>query len=277
MRKFTFALSMIMMLLSFNITVTANESAVPISIFINDQLILTDSDPVILNSTTFVPIRFIAEAFAVEKILWNEEEESVVMLSGDKNIKFYINQSVAYINDEEYQLEAAPIILNNRSMVPIRFIAENLDCVVEWDSYTSSVLITKELESSEVYLPAEGNNYSQEDILWLSRIVHVEAFDLSPEGKLAIANVVINRMDSPIFPNTIYGVIFDNSYTVQFPPAYKNGFTDIVPTDEDVIAAKSALNGQNNIDECLYFNNMPFSWKSSEELYIVIDGEYFYY
>jgi len=63
---------------------------------------------------------------------------------------------------------------------------------------------------------------------------------MSLEGKLAVANVVLNRVKSPSFPNTVYDVIFQKG---QFPPAYKSGFKELVPPDECIIAAKMALEG----------------------------------
>ena len=162
-------------------------------------------------------------------------------------------------------------------MVPIRFIAENLECDVNWDSNTRSVIIWKDMETEPVINNIGGISYTNEDVLWLSRIVHVEAYDLSLEGKLGVANVVLNRVESTLFPNTVYEVVFDDNYAIQFPPAYKSGFTEIVPMDGAVTAAKLALGGQNNVDTCLYFNHNPFTWKSSDDLYTVIEGEYFYY
>ena len=67
-------------------------------------------------------------------------------------------------------------------------------------------------------------------------------------GKVAIANVVINRAKSQAFPNTIRDVIFDKTYGKQFPPAHKPGFGEIKPDKSCVIAAKMALEGINNID-----------------------------
>jgi spore germination cell wall hydrolase CwlJ-like protein len=89
--------------------------------------------------------------------------------------------------------------------------------------------------------------------------------------------VVLNRKKSPYFPDTIHDVIFevDTGY-VQFPPAHRSGFRETEPDNKSIIAAKMALEGINNIGDCLYFNNRPFKGKD-KDLYKIIEGEYFYY
>lgn len=275
MKKLISFLVVFILMFSMTFSVYGTTSSVPVSLSINNHYIIMDSQPFILNNTTYVPIRFIVQSLGIDRIEWNGEEQSVLIVDGEKTIQLTINETEAYVNGELYLLESPPIIANKRTMVPIRFIAENLDCDVKWDGLTYSVVIEKEnlvVDASNIM----DVNYNQEDILWLSRIVHVEGLNLSLEGKLAIANVVLNRRDSIAFPNTINGVIFDDAYCIQFPPAHRSSFPNLVPAKEAILAAKLALNGQNNISTCLYFNCSPFNWKSND-LYKVIEGEYFYY
>jgi spore germination cell wall hydrolase CwlJ-like protein len=114
------------------------------------------------------------------------------------------------------------------------------------------------------------------DIVWLARICYVEGLDIGYGAKLAISNVVLNRVKDPRFPNTVYGVIFDDDYAIQFPPAHRSSFPTIEPSFESYIAAKNAFDGVNNISDCLYFNNSPFVSRAND-LYIIIEGEYFYH
>jgi len=91
------------------------------------------------------------------------------------------------------------------------------DVDVKWDEATASVkLYTKDytpVKEPEMLLsPARSSAYSEEDLYWLSRLVHAEAEAEPFEGKLAVANCVINRKKSKDFPNTIKGVIFDTNW-----------------------------------------------------------------
>lgn len=117
-------------------------------------------------------------------------------------------------------------------------------------------------------------SFSTEDKLWLARIAYVEARDGSVMKKIAVANVVLNRVRSPHFPNTPYGVIFQRG---QFPPAHKANFTTFIPPAEAFEAVERAIAGENNVDECLYFNMVKFKWKPAADFFGNIEGDYFYY
>lgn len=244
-----------------------------ISVKVNNKCIDMDSMPYVQNNRTLVSVRFISEALNA-KVNWISKERKIEIINGPKTIQLFLDSKKALVNGKSYELDANVEISNNRTMVPVRFIAENLDCSVTWDKLTLSILINK--ENTEVPVSAtKDRGYSDDEIIWLGRIVHVEGLDLSPEGKLAIANVILNRTKNDQFPKSIYEVIFDRNYCVQFPPAFKAGFKDLVPSGESIIAAKMALEGINNIDNCLYFNDVPFKSKKND-LFKKIDGQYFY-
>lgn len=245
-----------------------------ITLKINGTPIFVDSDPYIKQNRTFVPVRFVAEAFNMT-VEWIQDEKKTILSDDHHKIEMWIDSNKLVVNDEEILMDVNVEGVNGRTMVPIRYLAEIKDFEIKWDDYTYSVEMNKE----GVEIPASNilsRSYSDEDIIWLARIVHVEGKNLSLDGKLAIANVVLNRTKNPNFPDTVYNVIFDSRYAKQFPPAHKPGFKELKPDKSCVVVAKMALEGLNNIDKCLYFNNRPFSNKS-KDLYKVIDGEYFYY
>ena len=241
-----------------------------ITVKVNDKCIKMDNWPYLRGDRTFVSVRFIAEALGAQ-VGWVDEKKMVVVDDGYNYIELFIGSNEYYVNAEKQTMDVAPEINNGRTMVPYRFLAENLRCSVDWNEMTYTVLINKD----GMEIPAEcvyTRSYTDEDLLWLSRIVTVEARGATIEGKLAVANVVLNRVKSPAFPNTVYDVIFQRG---QFPPAHKSGFKELVPPKDCIIAAKMALEGINNIGTCLYFNNRPFTSRS-DKFYKKIDGEYFY-
>ncbi len=245
-----------------------------ITVKINGQTIFTDTNPYIKQCRTFVPIRFIAEAFGMD-VKWNQEERKAVLEDETRIMEVWLDSDRLKVNDEEHIMDVNVEGVNGRTMVPVRHFAETMGFTVEWDDYTYSVEINKEgadIPASSVF----SRSYTDDDIIWLARIVHVEGFSLGVEGKVGIANVVLNRVKNPAFPGTIHDVIFDTRYSMQFPPAHKTGFKDFMPGGPCVIAAKMALEGINNVDESLYFNHIPFKNKAGD-LFKVIEGEYFYY
>lgn len=245
-----------------------------ISLKVNGTPIFTDINPYIKQGRTFAPVRFVAEAFNMS-VEWIQDEKKIILTDDEHTVQMWVDSNKLIVNDREILMDANVESVNNRSMIPVRYLAEIKGYEVKWDDLTLSVEMNKEGAA----IPASSilnRHYTDEDIIWLARIVHVEGRNLSLEGKVAIANVVLNRTRDPKFPDTVYNVIFDSRYTKQFPPAHKPGFKELKPDRSSVVAAKMALEGINNIDKCLYFNNRPFSNKS-KDFYKKIDGEYFYY
>ncbi|NMB33259.1 MAG: copper amine oxidase [Clostridium sp.] len=241
-----------------------------ITVKVNDNCIKMDEEPYIKDGRTFVSIRFVAEALNA-KVGWVDEKKMVTIDDGYNYIEIFINNKEYSVNAVKQVIDVAPEICKGRTMVPLKLISESLGCSIEWDGETYTVAV----EKSGIKVPdtsIRNRGYTDEDLIWLSRIVTVEARGASIEGKLAVANVVLNRVKSPVFPNTVYDVIFQRG---QFPPAHKNGFKELQPPRDCVIVSKMALEGVNNIGKCLYFNNAEFPSRSGS-FYKKIGGEYFY-
>lgn len=117
--------------------------------------------------------------------------------------------------------------------------------------------IKKETEAKQ----REKTPYSEEDLKLLSCLVHAEAGTQSYEGKLAVANVVLNRVKSSKYPNTIKDVIYQRGqFSVATSGSLKkqlNNYENYRSNSQllSIKAAKAALEGQNNIGSRLYFNS----------------------
>ena len=246
-----------------------------LDIRVNDMIIKMDSNPYIEEDRTMVPIRTVVEALGTEEVVWNEEDRSATIVVGEKSITFKIDSMNYWVNDVEKTMGVAPVIVDGRTMLPLRIIAEELAFDVNYNPLIRTVAISNpSVEVSQELIAT--NQYNYEDILWLARIVRTEAYNIGYEAKLAVANVVLNRVKSGRFPMSIKEVIFDTKYATQFPPAHRDSFLTIEPDLESWAAAKNALDGHNNIGQSLFFNHKPFPNKSSD-LYRIINGEYFYY
>jgi len=111
-----------------------------------------DQKPVILNSRTLVPIRPIAEGlgFTVD---WNEKTRTVTIVKGTNNVSLVVSQKIAKRNGETITLDVPAQILNKRTVVPVRFIAEALDYKVDWEQATQTVKIA---DKAIVQKPSEN-------------------------------------------------------------------------------------------------------------------------
>lgn len=100
-------------------------------------------------------------------------------------------------------------------------------------------------------LASRGNErYNKEDVYWLEKIVMAEAEGEPYEGKIAVANVILNRVRSGCFPNTIKDVIFQKG---QFEPVENGRLESVLPNEETINAVNEALNGRKEIDEDVYY------------------------
>jgi len=114
-----------------------------ISVKINDEKIAFDQAPVLYNDRTMVPMRKIFESLDAT-VDWDGETRTVTAVSKKLNttIKITIGSSRMYINDEMITLDTPAILLSDRTLVPVRAVAEGLNCDVGWDAKNLTVQIT---------------------------------------------------------------------------------------------------------------------------------------
>ena len=97
--------------------------------------------PVIVNSRTLLPIRAVIEALG-GGVTWNESARGIYITLGNKNIYLTLDNALAYVNGEAKYLDVAPTSINGRTMVPIKFVMDNLGASVIWNGTTGTVTIT---------------------------------------------------------------------------------------------------------------------------------------
>lgn len=105
-----------------------------------------------------------------------------------------------------------------------------------------------------VYETEPATNVSADDLTLLAAIIYCEAGNQPWDGKVAVGAVVLNRVASSSFPDTIYDVIYQSG---QFTPASNGSLASALANgvpDECVQAAQAALNGENPVGGALYFN-----------------------
>ncbi|MFA5527906.1 MAG: cell wall hydrolase [Peptostreptococcales bacterium] len=249
-----------------------------IHIFVNGEPVVTDSYSYLEKDYTHVPMRPLANAIGANKIEWDQSSLTAIVSKGDIVVKLPLYSKTAYVNNDPYPLEAPINMLNDRIYVPLRFVAEVFGYSVSWDQNNFSAYLNQQNHQTMISTMAfQPSSYSEEDIYWLSRIIEAEAQGEPYEGKLAVANVIINRKNNSEFPNTIKEVIFDG---YQFTPVIIGTIYN-TPSEASVKAAKDALAGKNNIGNCLYFLNPTKSTNfwivKNKTFFTSIDNHDFYY
>ncbi|NOV04775.1 copper amine oxidase N-terminal domain-containing protein [Paenibacillus planticolens] len=147
-----FVLSTAMLLKSYTLTSYANDGKSPVGVKIqltlndvaatvNGQKMTLSTPPVLLNNTTLVPLRFIADALKAD-LTWNTEDQSIALKYADHVIKLSIDSRFVRIDNQSMTLEQPAVIMNSTTLVPLRFIAESLNQTVAYNNETKSIIIT---------------------------------------------------------------------------------------------------------------------------------------
>lgn len=111
-----------------------------------------------------------------------------------------------------------------------------------------------ELDARSITLAENPTMMSDEDYDTLLRIVEAEAGSEDIKGRVLVANVIMNRVKSEDFPNTVTEVVWDNSDGVpQFSPTYDGRINEVTVSDETKEAVKQALKGTDYSEGALFF------------------------
>lgn len=109
------------------------------------ETIELDAAPVIKDSRTFLPIRAVVEALGGQ-LTWDQGTQKITITSGTKTIVMTIGRFTATINGttvfiDSSNISVAPYITNGRTMVPLRFVSENLGATVEFEQATQTITL----------------------------------------------------------------------------------------------------------------------------------------
>lgn len=224
-------------------------------------------DAAIIDSVTYVPLRSFSELAGADSITWNAKTSTATVKKGSTVLSVTDGAYYVVASGRYFYTERKVLNIGDRLFVPIRALAKAFCIDVSWNNSTRTVA----LSSTGKTLVSGASYYSSNDVYWLSRIISAEAGGESLYGQIAVGNVVLNRVASKQYPNTIYGVIFDRKGGTQFSPV-SMGTIYRTPTASAVIAAKICLDGYSISDEILFFMNrpkrirclhkgLPFSWR----------------
>ncbi|MCH5187903.1 MAG: hypothetical protein J1F63_05825 [Oscillospiraceae bacterium] len=112
-----------------------------ISVTVDGSSISFDVPPKIIDGTTMLPVRLALEPLGAE-FAWNERSQAVTIRANGKNIVLTIGAESALVDGVSKPLMKPAMIIDGRTLIPIRFVAEELGYGVDWDSNTRTVIIS---------------------------------------------------------------------------------------------------------------------------------------
>ncbi len=273
-RILTLSLLLVIVISSLSLTSFASPNSYGVGVNIDGYAFGGEID--VRNSTTFVGIRKFANAMdssasvtynAYTKTLSVKSSKLTLVATNGKN---YIEANGRYL------FTSTPIyMINGRMYAPVLLLAKAFDAKISWSNYSSSFNIVR---GSGGILSGD-KFYRSDEVYWLSKIISAEARGEIMTGKVAVGNVILNRVRSSAFPNTIYSVIFDRKNGIQFSPV-ANGTIYNSATADSVIAAKMCLEGYSVSTNVLYFVNpsvAPNSWASRNRPFYAQIGNHAFY
>lgn len=109
-------------------------------IVLNGRVVRSDVPPRIVSGRTLVPLRAIGEALEAD-VFWYEPKKTVVIVNDETEIFLVPGEATATVGGKEVPLDVPARIIDGRTMVPLRFVAEALGVGVDWDGTARRVLI----------------------------------------------------------------------------------------------------------------------------------------
>lgn len=244
-----------------------------------DSMLLIDGQPAPLElgkyyqkGTTYVSISGIAQLLdPAAQITWDGETMTVTtqQLSLTAQVgKLYVVANDRYL----YVPEGVQLPENGQLSAPLSVLTRSFGAALVYDVNTGVITVTR---GTTAITPGEAV-YFENDVFWLSRIIYRESGNQSLEGQMAVGNVVLNRVASSIFPNSVESVLAQKN---QFS-CYKSGaLAKTDPSKTSIIAAKLVLDG-GVVEEtkgALFFDSGSNSWAARNKTLIATFGGHKFY
>ena len=188
MKKIISLLLVVGLVLSSATLAFANENE--ISVYVEGQKVSFDVPPQTINDRTMVPIRAIFEVMGAT-VNWDNATQTAICTKDNTVVKMTLNSKIEYINDVPYEMDVAPVIVDNRTLAPARYVAEAFGYFVNWDGNTKSVLINK---TSTIKDGTKENPYEFGDKV---SITFWDAYDFEATKAVGKYEFTLNKLMSP--------------------------------------------------------------------------------
>ena len=201
----------------------------------------------VANGVAYIPFRNASSKISGSKYNYTLSTKTSVMKAGGLEIVATDACYVTYANGRALFNNTPNVIMSDgRLYIPATVFAKAVGMKLSVTGNTINI------SGSYSPLVSADKYYRSDEVFWLARIIHAESQGEPLLGQIAVGNVVLNRVRSAYYPNTIYGVIFDRKYGVQFSPVL-DGTIYNTPSYNATLAAKICLEGYDVSDGSFFF------------------------
>lgn len=127
---------------AFGVLHAAADDGIRLQVF--GTVLSCDVPPVMENDRTLVPLRSVFESMEAD-VNWNGEKQLVTVEQDGMRLELTIGSRTAYVNGQAETMDVAPKLIQDRTMIPVRFVSEKLGYLVDWDGDSRTVIIEKKL------------------------------------------------------------------------------------------------------------------------------------
>ncbi len=228
----------------------------------------------LIGDSFYIPLRAFSEKLGL-KVTYNSAARTTVVSGTGINLSVSDGTYVIYANERPiFSGKNSAIMSDGRMYVPIEALMKAYGL-----SYSRNTGGGISVYGTYKPLLHAKNFYRSDEVLWLARIISAESRGEPLLGQIAVGTVVMNRVASKYYPNTIYGVIFDKKYGVQFSPV-QDGSIYNTPTYNCTLAAKICLEGVRVTNNVLFFLRPETSnslWIPASRSYLFSIGNHDFY
>lgn len=225
------------------------------------------------DGVTYVALAPMAkELDASVQIGWDGSSSTVTVKSSKLSLTAKVGQLYIQANGRYLYVPEGVQMVGGKVTVPLSVLVKAFDARLSWDAASGTVVVNRgsgAIQSGDSY-------YNQDDLFWLSRIIQAECGNQPLEGRMAVGNVVLNRVKNPAFPSTVKGVLSQkNQFTT-----WKNGaLANRTPNATSVIAAKLVLDGGEveSTKGATFFDSNSNSWAARNKTCVAVIGNHKFY
>ena len=177
--------------LCMGLSTTAVASDSHVVVYIDGEQFSTDTHCFINNSVTYVPVADFSSAMnKSSSFSWDEQNKCGTVSAPNLSVKVDLCRSYISANGRYFYLKEPVIIKNGKVYCPVRELSKCFGASVSWNDKTRSVHIKRGVG----YVQNAGSFYNSKDLYWLSRIISAESKGEPLDGKIAVGNVIMNRV-----------------------------------------------------------------------------------
>lgn len=235
MKKRLICLFLAVLLLTPSVFAAGNDQYTTARLFVDGRELVTDVSPIVENGRTLVPVRAIFEALSAV-VEWDGATSTATATKEGITVSLTIGSTTAYVNGEPKTLDVPAKIVNDRTLVPARFVAESLNAIVWWETETDTAYIATTINydgyrllPNDIFTSTDATNKFADTYMYVDGCF--TGYDITDDGiplysvSTPYGELILVDVDSEIDPDSLYE---DTIYRICFLYVESDAFEGLI-------------------------------------------------